>query len=182
MDIWRETLLTKKKGLEKEGKKSQEEEKAKADLYSKNVSARKLPKISTSTWPRFLHLWDGEVSNYSTEAQKVQVLRDSIVDKADRAATELMADLSAIMGYLFSPYGTLSTVCLQILDELGELGAPGDKVHNENNLVRILAAVTIFKQEDQMQLWSTSRISRIVNRTFTQKAKNCHWESFLSFN
>ena len=107
---WRMRALVFKKTVEKKQKKLQEDDKAKNEIYSKNLKSRKLPNITEATWSKFIALWKTEEGNYFTQEAKLSVIRDRLENQTDKSCTEAMSTLEEVMSYLFKRYGSPNAI------------------------------------------------------------------------
>ena len=60
-----------------------------------------------------------------------------LVDQVDKSATEHYTSLNQILGYWYRTYGTESTVFLNLLTEVMDLGKPKNDKEEEQNLARV---------------------------------------------
>ena len=177
---WRKRALVFKKTAEKKQKKLQEDEKAKNEIYSKNLKSRKLPNITEATWS--IALWKTEEGNYSTQEAKLSVIRDRLENQTDKSCTEAMSTLEEVMSYLFKRYGSPNAIMSDNLDSLEQLGTPATDEKLEEHCVKICAMLTICDKDDELSsLWTSARMGRVVNKCLSEQIRNYFWERYEPF-
>ena len=136
---WREAILKKYTAMKKARQEEDDITKALAETYQRGTKVRKMPEISASTWARFLFIWKSESLHYSTDLQRLSVIRSHLVDNVDKHGTEHIATLTEMMGYLFRRYGTESSVFQTMLNDVLNLPHPKGEKEEEVNLAKISA-------------------------------------------
>ena len=105
-DDLRSQVITRQHTVAKHLKKAEEQSKTIAATYSKGVKTRALPKISKSSWPKFLALWSEEKVKYASDDARLSIIHQHLSDPNDILAAERLTDLSALNNYLFRKYGS----------------------------------------------------------------------------
>ena len=90
---WRLTVLTKYTAMKKSRQEQEDIEKSLTETYQRGTKIRKIPDITQPTWARFLFIWKTESLHYSTDLQRLGVLRSHLVDPVDKSSTEHMLSL-----------------------------------------------------------------------------------------
>jgi hypothetical protein len=90
---WRLKILTKYTVMKKARDEKENISKALQDTYQKSTKIRKLPDVTQSTWARFLFIWKSESLHYSTDLQRLGVLRSHLIDAVDKHSTEHISTL-----------------------------------------------------------------------------------------
>jgi hypothetical protein len=162
---WRLKILTKYTVMKKERDEKENISKALQDTYQKSTKIRKLPDVTQSTWARFLFIWKSESLHYSTDLQRLGVLRSHLIDAVDKHSTEHISTLQEMLAYLYRRYGTESTVFQSMLTEILHLPFPRDDKQEEVNLAKISAITSISTNHENTLLYTMEKMKAIVNRT-----------------
>jgi hypothetical protein len=121
---WRLEVLKKYTEMKKTRQEKDDIEKALADTYQRGTKIRKMPEITPATWARFLFIWKSESLHYSTDLQRLGVIRSHLVDSVDKHSTEHISTLQEMLAYLYRRYGTESSVFQSMLQEILNLPHP----------------------------------------------------------
>jgi len=124
MDQWRNDIMLSFTSIKKAREEKEEIEKAQTEAYQKATKTRRLPQITQDDWGKFLYIWRSESLLYASDQIRLNVIRTLLNDQVDKSATEHYTDLPQMMGYLYRRYGTESTVFLNLLTEVMDLGKP----------------------------------------------------------
>ena len=176
---WRLKILTKYTVMKKLRQEKEDITKALADTYQRGTKIRKLPDVTQPTWARFLFIWKSESLHYSTDLQRLGVLRSHLVDAVDKHSTEHISTLQEMLAYLYRRYGTESSVFLSMLQEILRLPFPKDDKMEEVNLAKISAITSISTTPENILLYTMDKMKALVNSTLTEKSGENFYDRFI---
>jgi hypothetical protein len=176
---WRLEVLKKYTEMKKTRQEKDDIEKALADTYQRGTKIRKMPDITQATWARFLFIWKSESLHYSTDLQRLGVIRSHLVDSVDKHSTEHISSLQEMLAYLYRRYGTESSVFQSMLQEILNLPHPKDEKNEEVNLAKISALTSISTTPENVVLYTMERVKELVNNTLTEKSRENFWDRFI---
>ena len=136
---WRLEVLKKYTEMKKTRQEEDDISKALADTYQRGTKIRKMPDITSQTWARFLFIWKSESLYYSTDLQRLGVIRNHLVDSVDKHSTEHISSLQEMLAYLYRRFGTESSLFQSMLQEILNLPHPKNVKEEEVNLAKISA-------------------------------------------
>ena len=127
------------------------------------LTAKNLPKISKTTWSRFLRLWKLEVNNLQSESIKLSALKYSLSNQQDIISCETMTTIEEVMNFLLTKYGTVSTKLLE-----GLASGKGTQSNLDDFLMDTLVSIGFIKSERQFGLIYPERLLKIINSNFNE--------------
>ena len=159
----KESLLKKIEEANKNESERADQQKA---LNRGFLTAKNLPKISKSTWSRFLRLWKLEVNNLQSESIKLSALKSSLSNQQDIITCETMTNIEEVMNFLLTKYGTVLSVSTKLLESL-ESGK-GTQANLDAFLMDTLVSIGFIKSERQFGLIYPERLLKIINSNFNE--------------
>jgi hypothetical protein len=161
---WREESIKKFTKLKKSKHLEEDVSKALADTYQQNSKIRKLPEITSANWAKFLYIWRSESEQYSTDLQRLGVIRNHLVDTVDKAVNEHISTLAEMMAYLYRRNGTESSVFQTLLTEITTLPRPRSEKEEEINLAKISRLTSISTSDSNRLLYMMECVKDIAHR------------------
>ena len=175
---WKEKILAKKKLISDRIKKHQKIAEVKSELYQKNIKTKALPDITRETWARFLSLWELEAPSYADDASRLSVVRARLTDSIDKSITEPYKTLADLMAYLFTRYGSPTSIMTSQLDKLECLPEASNVEVLERNLVQVGSAITLSTTEEHVLLWTVTRMANVMNQCLDRPTLRTFWTSW----
>jgi hypothetical protein len=117
--------------------------------------------------------------HYSTDLQRLGVLRSHLIDAVDKHSTEHISTLQEMLAYLYRRYGTESTVFQTMLTEILHLPFPRDDEQEETNLAKISAITSISTDHENTLLYTMERMKVIANTALQEKTRERFYDGFL---
>ena len=162
MDKWRADIMLSHTAREEK----EDTEKAQVESYQKATKTQKLPQITQGDWGKFLYILRSEVKLYASDQIRLNVILGLLVDQVDKSATEHCTSLNQILGYLYRRYGTESTVFLNLLTEVMNLGKPKNDKEEEQNLAREGAVTSISTSPQNIALYTSDNDKQNCEQLF----------------
>jgi hypothetical protein len=160
LSTWREDIMKQYTKMKKTRQEEDDISKALADTYQQWTKIRKMPDITSQNWASFLFIWKSESEHYSTDLQRLGVIRSHLVDNVDKHSTEHISSLQEMLAYLYRRYGTESSVFQSMLTEILTLPHPKNEKEEEINLISALTSISTTESNRVLYTMDNRQIKR----------------------